>query len=72
MQVEQRTVFSVNRLTVPVPSVREFQERYEALVPNLPLDQGETPRRSRSCVGRHGRAHKQVGSLRVLDLLPHR
>jgi hypothetical protein len=39
MQVEPRSVFSVNRLTVPVPGVREFQQRYEALVPDLPLDQ---------------------------------
>jgi hypothetical protein len=29
--------YQAPRLTLPVPGVREFQERYEAAVPDLPL-----------------------------------
>ena len=33
----QQVRYSVPRLTFPVPGVREFQARYEAAVPDLPL-----------------------------------
>ena len=35
---EPATSFTVRRLTVPIPGVRTFQERYERAVPDLPLD----------------------------------
>ena len=38
-QSTQQTTFTVTRLTVPVPSVREFQRAYEAAVPPVPLDE---------------------------------
>jgi uncharacterized protein (DUF302 family) len=41
LKVESATSFSVRRLTVPVPGVRTFQERYEKAVPDLPLDRVE-------------------------------
>ncbi len=34
---ESEIQYEVARLTVPVPGVREFQSRYEAAVPDLPL-----------------------------------
>jgi hypothetical protein len=34
-----QTTFTVRRLTVAVPSVRGFQQSYEAAVPDVPLDQ---------------------------------
>lgn len=36
---ETETTYTVKRLTVAVPGVREFQERYEQAVPRLPLKQ---------------------------------
>src|SRR5690242_15102317 len=33
------TLFTVKRLTVAVPSVREFQRSYENAVPTVPLDE---------------------------------
>ncbi len=33
------TLFTVKRLTVAVPSVREFQRSYEEAVPTVPLDE---------------------------------
>jgi uncharacterized protein (DUF302 family) len=36
---EAETTYTVKRLTVAVPGVREFQERYEQAVPALPLEQ---------------------------------
>ena len=36
---EAETTYTVKRLTVAVPGVREFQERYEQAVPALPLAQ---------------------------------
>jgi hypothetical protein len=36
---EVETTYTVKRLTVAVPGVREFQERYEQAVPELPLEQ---------------------------------
>jgi hypothetical protein len=36
---ETETTYTVRRLTVAVPGVREFQERYEQAVPALPLEQ---------------------------------
>jgi hypothetical protein len=36
---ETETTYTVKRLTVAVPGVREFQERYEQAVPALPLEQ---------------------------------
>jgi uncharacterized protein (DUF302 family) len=33
------TLFAVKRLTVAVPSVREFQRNYEKAVPTVPLDE---------------------------------
>jgi Domain of unknown function DUF302 len=36
---ETETTYTVKRLTVAVPGVREFQERYEQAVPGLPLEQ---------------------------------
>src|ERR1700739_1324405 len=41
LKIESATSFSVRRLTVPVPGVRTFQERYEKAVPDLPLDRVE-------------------------------
>ena len=32
--------YTVPRLTIPVPEVREFKRRYEAAVPDLPLEAG--------------------------------
>ena len=29
--------YTVPRLTLPIPAVRDFQKRYEAAVPDLPL-----------------------------------
>ena len=39
LSVEPEKTFTVRRLTVPVPGVRAFQERYEKAVPDLPLAQ---------------------------------
>ena len=39
--IEPVTSFGVRRLTVPIPGVRAFQERYEKAVPDLPLDRVE-------------------------------
>jgi uncharacterized protein (DUF302 family) len=39
LTVETEKSFTVRRLTVPVPGVRAFQERYEKAVPDLPLAQ---------------------------------
>jgi uncharacterized protein DUF302 len=36
---ETETTYTVKRLTVAVPGVREFRERYEQAVPALPLEQ---------------------------------
>ena len=36
---QAETTYTVKRLTVAVPGVREFQERYEQAVPALPLEQ---------------------------------
>ena len=33
------TTYTVRRLTVPVPGVREFQRAYEQAVPNAPYDE---------------------------------
>lgn len=41
LAVNPVTSFNVRRLTVPVPGVRTFQERYEQAVPDLPLDRVE-------------------------------
>jgi uncharacterized protein (DUF302 family) len=38
LTVEPEKSFTVRRLTVPVPGVRAFQERYEKAVPDLPLE----------------------------------
>jgi hypothetical protein len=37
-RVVERLDFTVTRLTVPVPDALEFTRRYEAAVPDLPLD----------------------------------
>jgi hypothetical protein len=37
--VAETITYIVKRLTVAVPGVREFQERYEQAVPTLPLEQ---------------------------------
>jgi len=34
----ERLDYTVPRLTVPIPAVREFQKRYETAVPDLPLE----------------------------------
>lgn len=39
MMTMNETTFTVRRLTVAVPSVRGFQQSYEAAVPDVPLDQ---------------------------------
>jgi len=36
---EKETTYTVKRLTVAVPGVREFQQRYEQAVPTIPLEQ---------------------------------
>ena len=42
MVVSAATVrYEVTRLTFPIPGVREFQTRYEAAVPTLPVDDVE-------------------------------
>jgi uncharacterized protein (DUF302 family) len=38
LTVESVASFNVRRLTVPIPGVRDFQARYERVVPNVPLD----------------------------------
>lgn len=38
MVVSAAVLYQVARLTLPVPGVREFQARYEAAVPPLPVD----------------------------------
>jgi hypothetical protein len=37
-RVGSELTYDVTRLTVPVLGVREFESRYEAAVPDLPLD----------------------------------
>ncbi len=39
MTTTNETIFTVRRLTIAVPDVRGFQRRYEAAVPDVPLDQ---------------------------------
>ena len=39
MMTTNETTFTVRRLTVAVPSVRGFEQSYEAAVPDVPLDQ---------------------------------
>ena len=38
-QTTAETTYTVRRLTVPVPGVREFQRAYEQAVPNAPYDE---------------------------------